>query len=62
MVRDAVAAGADSIMLDNMNHDKIKTAMEYIAGSAEDEFRVTLQKKLLPHLPILVLTMFRVEH
>ena len=34
MVREAVEAGAHIIMLDNMSHDQIKEAMEYIAGRA----------------------------
>ena len=37
MVKEAVEAGADIIMLDNMSHDEIKTAMEYINGRAEVE-------------------------
>ncbi len=37
MVKEAVEAGADIIMLDNMNHEQLKEAMEYIAGRAEVE-------------------------
>ena len=37
MVREAVEAGADIIMLDNMPHDQLKEAMDYIAGRAEVE-------------------------
>ena len=37
MVKEAVEAGAHIIMLDNMTHDEIKTASEYIAGRAEIE-------------------------
>ena len=37
MVREAVEAGADIIMLDNMTHDLLKEAMDYIAGRAEVE-------------------------
>ena len=37
MVKDAVEAGAHIIMLDNMTHDQIKEALEYIAGRAEVE-------------------------
>ena len=37
MVREAVEAGADIIMLDNMTHDQMKEAIEYIAGRAEIE-------------------------
>lgn len=37
MVKEAVDAGADIIMLDNMTHDEIKEAMAYINGRAEVE-------------------------
>ena len=37
MVREAVDAGADIIMLDNMTHEQMKEAMEYIDGRAEVE-------------------------
>ena len=37
MVREAVEAGADIIMLDNMTHDQMKEAIEYIDGRAEIE-------------------------
>lgn len=37
MVKEAVEAGADIIMLDNMSHEQLKEAMEYIAGRAEVE-------------------------
>ncbi|MCH4167475.1 MAG: carboxylating nicotinate-nucleotide diphosphorylase [Megasphaera sp.] len=37
MVREAVAAGADIIMLDNMSHDMMKQAVQIIAGRAETE-------------------------
>ncbi len=37
MVKDAVEAGADIIMLDNMTHDEIKAAMDYIGNRAEVE-------------------------
>jgi nicotinate-nucleotide pyrophosphorylase (carboxylating) len=36
-VREAVTAGADIIMLDNMSHEQIKQAMEIIDGRAEVE-------------------------
>ena len=35
MVREAVAAGADIIMLDNMQHEDMQKAMEMIDGKAE---------------------------
>ena len=37
MVREAVAAGADIIMLDNMDHDTMAEAMAIIDGAAEVE-------------------------
>ncbi len=37
MVKEAVMAGADIIMLDNMTHDQLKEAIEYINGRAEIE-------------------------
>lgn len=37
MVREAVEAGADIIMLDNMSHDMIKEAVTLIDGRAETE-------------------------
>lgn len=37
MVKEAVEAGAHIIMLDNMTHQQIKEALDYIAGRAEVE-------------------------
>lgn len=37
MVKEAVEAGADIIMLDNMSHDEMKAAIEIIAGRAQTE-------------------------
>ena len=37
MVREAVEAGADIIMLDNMDHDTMKEALEIIDGRAQEE-------------------------
>ncbi len=37
MVKEAVAAGADIIMLDNMSHDEMKEAVAIINGRAETE-------------------------
>lgn len=37
MVKEAVEAGADIIMLDNMSHEELEEAMAYIAGRAEVE-------------------------
>ena len=37
MVKEAVEAGADIIMLDNMSHEQMKEAIDLIAGRAEIE-------------------------
>ena len=37
MVKEAVEAGAHIIMLDNMTHEQIKEALDYIDGRAEVE-------------------------
>ena len=37
MVKEAVEAGADIIMLDNMNHEELKNAITFIDGRAEVE-------------------------
>lgn len=37
MVKEAVEAGADIIMLDNMNHEQLKEAISFIDGRAEVE-------------------------
>ena len=37
MVKEAVEAGADIIMLDNMTHDQLKEAIDFINGRAEVE-------------------------
>ncbi len=37
MVKEALEAGADIIMLDNMSHDDMKAAVELIAGRAKTE-------------------------
>jgi len=36
-VKEALTAGADRIMLDNMSNDEMQKAVEYIAGRAETE-------------------------
>ena len=36
-VKEAVNAGADIIMLDNMNNEQVREAIEFIAGRAETE-------------------------
>lgn len=45
MVKEAVEAGADIIMLDNMSHEDMKTAMEIIAGKAEVEVSGNVTKE-----------------
>lgn len=44
-VREAVTAGADIIMLDNMSHDVMKEAMAIIAGKAEVEVSGNVTKE-----------------
>ena len=46
MVKEAADAGADIIMLDNMDHDTMKEAIEIIAGRAEVEIsgNITAEK------------------
>lgn len=50
MVKEAVDAGADIIMLDNMTHDEIKIAMEYIDGRAEVEVSGNITKENIASL------------
>lgn len=45
MVRQAVEAGADIIMLDNMDHDTMKEAISIIAGRAEIEVSGNMTKE-----------------
>lgn len=44
-VKEAVAAGADIIMLDNMSHDTMKEAMQIIGGKAEVEVSGNVTKE-----------------
>jgi len=50
MVKEAVEAGADIIMLDNMSHEQLKTAMEYIDGRAEVEVSGNVTKENIARL------------
>ena len=50
MVRDAVEAGADIIMLDNMEHDTMAEAMKIIDGKAEAEVSGNMTKENLEKL------------
>ncbi|MGN0709976.1 MAG: carboxylating nicotinate-nucleotide diphosphorylase [Anaerovoracaceae bacterium] len=45
MVREAVDAGADIIMLDNMDHDTMKQALDIIDGRAETEISGNVTKE-----------------
>ncbi len=50
MVKEAVEAGADIIMLDNMSHEDMKTAMELICGKAEVEVSGNVTKENIARL------------
>lgn len=50
MVREAVEAGADIIMLDNMSHEECKQAMDMIAGRAEVEVSGNVTKENIAEL------------
>ena len=45
MVKETVEAGADIIMLDNMSHEQMREAMDYIAGRAEVEVSGNVTKE-----------------
>ena len=50
MVKEAVSAGADIIMLDNMTHEQLKEAIEYIDGRAEVEVSGNVTKENIARL------------
>ena len=50
MVKEAVDAGADIIMLDNMSHDDMKKAVVYIDGRAETECSGNVTKENISKL------------
>ncbi len=50
MVKEAVLAGADIIMLDNMTHEQLKEAIEYINGRAEVEVSGNVTKENIARL------------
>lgn len=50
MVKEAVEAGADIIMLDNMDTDALKEAIAYIAGRAEIEVSGNVTKENIARL------------
>lgn len=45
MVKEAVEAGADIIMLDNMSHEEMEEAVKYIDGRAETECSGNITKE-----------------
>ena len=49
-VREAVEAGADIIMLDNMDHETMKEAMQIIDGRAEVEVSGNVTKEKIAAL------------
>lgn len=50
MVKDAVEAGADIIMLDNMTHEEMAEAMAYIDGRADVEVSGNVTKENIARL------------
>ncbi len=50
MVKEAVEAGADIIMLDNMTHEQLKEAIEFIDGRAEVEVSGNVTKENISRL------------
>ncbi len=50
MVREAVEAGADIIMLDNMNIEQLKEAVAYINGRAETECSGNMTKENIANI------------
>lgn len=50
MVKEAVAAGADIIMLDNMSHEDMKTAVDIIDHKAEIEISGNVTKENIQRL------------
>lgn len=50
MVKDAVEAGADIIMLDNMSHEQMQEAMHIIDGKAEVEVSGNVTKENISRL------------
>lgn len=49
-VKEAVAAGADIIMLDNMSHDEMKEAIKIIDGRALTECSGNVTKENIPNI------------
>lgn len=51
MVREAVDAGADIIMFDNMTHDDMAAAIELIAAAPRPSARATWTRAISVRLP-----------
>ena len=45
MMKEAIEAGADIVMLDNMTHEKIKECMDWINGRVEVEVSGNVTKE-----------------
>ena len=50
MVKEAIEAGADIVMLDNMSHEQLKEAIDFIAGRAEVEVSGNVTKENIAKL------------
>ena len=50
MVKEAVEAGADIIMLDNMSHDEMKEAIRLIDGRALTECSGNVTRETIPDI------------
>jgi nicotinate-nucleotide pyrophosphorylase (carboxylating) len=50
MVREALEAGADIIMLDNMDHDQMLEAIQLIDGRAEIEISGNVTAERIPQI------------
>ena len=50
MVKEAIEAGADIVMLDNMSHEQLKEAIEFIDGRAEVEISGNVTKENIARL------------
>ena len=50
MVKEAIEAGADIVMLDNMTHEQLKEAIDFIAGRAEVEVSGNVTKENIAKL------------
>jgi nicotinate-nucleotide pyrophosphorylase (carboxylating) len=50
MLKEAIEAGADIVMLDNMSHEALKEAIDFIAGRAEVEVSGNVTKENIAKL------------